>query len=328
MASPDASRRALEIQLESLLGFGEVSDVFDHLASIDTSDDLLDYLSQLLGTSGQEVQEFVADLCRYQCGEELVHITVEDDGTAVSDDAGAPASSAANEQTKGSQTSWKEQLERDEKERKTREEKAENQVAALALEEKKLVKEQAEGEEAKINLSGRKKLCKTPSKPPTRVRAKKKSPALSSQAQSPSSEETKVDASASSLPLRGKAKVICGCFGTRHKSLTNCLHCGRIACQKEGYGYCPFCGYRIEKTRVNVGAGEKFEKALLHKERLLKFDREFTKRTTILDDQADYYSNSKSQWLEENERADAEEKDDDRRKELHERKNQTLKLDF
>ena len=79
---------------------------------------------------------------------------------------------------------------------------------------------------------------------------------------------------------------------------------------------------------MNVGAGEKFEKALLHKERLLKFDREFTKRTTILDDQADYYSNSKSQWLEENERADAEEKDDDRRKELHERKNQTLKLDF
>jgi hypothetical protein len=52
-----------------------------------------------------------------------------------------------------------------------------------------------------------------------------------------------------SRPLRGKAKVACGCFGTKHKSLTNCLYCGRISCLAEGYDFCPFCGLMVEEIK-------------------------------------------------------------------------------
>lgn len=47
-------------------------------------------------------------------------------------------------------------------------------------------------------------------------------------------------------PPKGKARVVCGCFGSLHKALTNCMYCGRISCAKEGYSFCPFCEYKIE----------------------------------------------------------------------------------
>jgi hypothetical protein len=49
----------------------------------------------------------------------------------------------------------------------------------------------------------------------------------------------------------GKASVVCGCFGTIHKPLTNCLYCGRISCEREGYDFCPFCGLLVEMLRVS-----------------------------------------------------------------------------
>ena len=54
---------------------------------------------------------------------------------------------------------------------------------------------------------------------------------------------------------KGKAKRICGCFGTKHKPLTNCLHCGRISCEVEGYDFCPHCHILIEdfSKRIHVG---------------------------------------------------------------------------
>lgn len=54
-------------------------------------------------------------------------------------------------------------------------------------------------------------------------------------------------------PPRGKAKFDCGCFGTLHGALTNCLYCGRIACEREGYGFCPFCGYLVEEVKSSGG---------------------------------------------------------------------------
>ncbi len=53
-----------------------------------------------------------------------------------------------------------------------------------------------------------------------------------------------------SRPTRGKATTVCGCFGIVHKPLTNCLYCGRISCSKEGYDFCPFCGYMVEDVMV------------------------------------------------------------------------------
>ena len=48
----------------------------------------------------------------------------------------------------------------------------------------------------------------------------------------------------------------------------------------------------------------------------------------MYDDQADYFSNTTSTWLDERERNDAEEKDEARRKDIHERKKHTLTLDL
>jgi hypothetical protein len=47
-------------------------------------------------------------------------------------------------------------------------------------------------------------------------------------------------------PTRGEARTVCGCYGTYHKPLTNCLYCGRISCTEEGYDFCPFCGYLVD----------------------------------------------------------------------------------
>lgn len=54
-------------------------------------------------------------------------------------------------------------------------------------------------------------------------------------------------------PTRGKATKVCGCFGTKHKPLTNCLYCGRISCELEGYGFCAFCGYMVEEIHGGEG---------------------------------------------------------------------------
>ena len=54
-----------------------------------------------------------------------------------------------------------------------------------------------------------------------------------------------------SHPKKGQATKVCGCYGTFHKPLTNCLYCGRISCVEEGYDYCPFCGFMVEDIRDN-----------------------------------------------------------------------------
>ena len=105
-------------------------------------------------------------------------------------------------------------------------------------------------------------------------------------------------------PSRGEAKRVCGCFGTSCAPLTNCLRCGRISCRTEGYGYCAFCGYLIEKVIVKEGGKGKLTEAELHKERLLRYDKELAQRTTVLDDQADYFEAGSVEWLTGEERAE------------------------
>ena len=72
------------------------------------------------------------------------------------------------------------------------------------------------------------------------------------------------------------------------------ISCGRISCIKEGYDYCPFCGYLVERV---VGSGSATSAASRHKERLLRFDREYAKRTVVLDDQADYFTHQSLNWM-------------------------------
>jgi hypothetical protein len=61
----------------------------------------------------------------------------------------------------------------------------------------------------------------------------------------------------------------------------------------------------------------------VQKERLLRFDRDFARRTQIFDDQADFQA--PANWMTEEERAEAVEKENDRI-ESHKRPKQTLSL--
>ena len=70
------------------------------------------------------------------------------------------------------------------------------------------------------------------------------------------------------------------------------------------------------------------DRAVLHKERLLRFDREFTQRTKIYDDQADYFTTGGSDWLEGDERKEAIDQEERRRSDLHDRKKAVLNIDF
>ena len=331
MGDDASARKALEGHLASLLGFDEVSDVFDHLVTIETEDDLLEYLSALLGLEGAAVGDFVDDIWRFQRGEELVNISVIEENSEVGNSA--VDTPQVDVTPKPAATSARKERE---------EKKVEQKLAALKLEDStKLRKEKKQNSKAdtavdkraKLNIAREQKQQQKKKEADARAneaagRNAGKSAAEAVSKPTRNTKETRMD-DVPKLPQRGKASVVCGCFGTVHKPLTNCLHCGRIACEIEGYGFCGFCGYLIEKVALaERNRDGKFDKALLHKERLLKFDREFTKRTHVYDDQADYFSNTTSTWLDERERNDAEEKDEARRKDIHERKKHTLTLDL
>ena len=127
-------------------------------------------------------------------------------------------------------------------------------------------------------------------------------------------------------PLTGTA-VKCGCLGTRHGSVTNCLHCGYILCmfevrqqkpeaKPETLGtdmemiyLCPMCNttctnpFSSQQARTQ-GFDESTVKAYAQKDKLLQFDRERTKRTHVHDAQGDYYVSSP--WMTEDERKEME----------------------
>lgn len=320
MGDDASARKALEGHLASLLGFDEVSDVFDHLVTIETEDDLLEYLSALLGLEGAAVGDFVDDIWRFQRGEELVNISVMEENS----EAGNSAVDTPQVDATPKRAATSARKEREEK-------KVEQELAALKLDSSKA--DTAVDKRTKLSIAREQKQQQKEKKADARAneaagRNAGKSAAEAVSKPTRNTKETRMD-DVPKLPQRGKASVVCGCFGTVHKPLTNCLHCGRIACEIEGYGFCGFCGYLIEKVALaERNRDGTFDKALLHKERLLKFDREFTKRTHVYDDQADYFSNTTSTWLDERERNDAEEKDEARRKDIHERKKHTLTLDL
>ena len=62
-----------------------------------------------------------------------------------------------------------------------------------------------------------------------------------------------------------------------------------------------------------------------HKERLLRFDREFARRMVVVDDQEDHYSGNGT-WLTEEEKEDVTAKEEARFQDMHTRKKQVLNL--
>ena len=79
---------------------------------------------------------------------------------------------------------------------------------------------------------------------------------------------------------------------------------------------------------MKEGGKGKLTEAELHKERLLRYDKELAQRTTVLDDQADYFEAGSAEWLTGEERAEGLGREEDRRRDMHERKRITLNLAF
>lgn len=117
--------------------------------------------------------------------------------------------------------------------------------------------------------------------------------------------------------LKGRNR--CDCQASKHKLINNCLSCGRIVCEQEGSGACLFCGNFVcseeEQKLINSQSkkGENLKKALMEqnkvkgldeamaqRDRLLEFDRQMERRTTVIDDESDYFK-SNSVWLSEEE---------------------------
>ena len=107
----------------------------------------------------------------------------------------------------------------------------------------------------------------------------------------------------------------CECQATRHRLVGNCLACGRVVCQQEGPGPCLFCGALVggsdagKGSPVEVATGaaagaastegtsEEELRAIAFKETLLTYDREASKRTTVIDDQSDFFEIESNAWL-------------------------------
>ncbi|KAF8116574.1 hypothetical protein N665_0016s0005 [Sinapis alba] len=103
----------------------------------------------------------------------------------------------------------------------------------------------------------------------------------------------------------GKQGKPCACQDRRHKLVSNCLSCGEIVCGQEGEGPCNFCGALVLKEgSTYAGLEEGFTPvsvadvaAEAYAKRLVEYDRNSSTRTTVIDDQSDYYESEGSKWL-------------------------------
>lgn len=187
----------------------------------------MDYLSQLLGRKDENVQSFVRDIERFRRGESLAATSSAED--VKENDSKPPAIQSERTYEATEKKSGREQREGTNRPpgSKTCKQRPSSAVATMKPRPEKTPT--SIGLEANVE-SKRGGLAATsapPEKPPPK-----------------------------SHPPRGTAAVTCGCFGNLHKPLTNCLYCGWIICEKEGYSYCPFCGLLVEQVRS--GGKEKY----------------------------------------------------------------------
>lgn len=144
-----------------------------------------------------------------------------------------------------------------------------------------------------------------------------------------------------------KGRHLCDCEAAKHKLVNNCIHCGRIVCEQEGSGPCLFCGNLVcteDELRIIESSSKKgenlkkslleqkrpkgWEEALAMRNRLLDYDRMSEKRTTVIDDESDYFRTN-SVWLSDEERAKLKKIEDKMNEKKHaSRREQKVTIDF
>ncbi|ONK73889.1 uncharacterized protein A4U43_C03F610 [Asparagus officinalis] len=102
----------------------------------------------------------------------------------------------------------------------------------------------------------------------------------------------------------------CSCQARRHKLVSNCLSCGKIVCEQEGEGPCSFCGALVLREGSTYAGLDEIAGPLSNAEaaaeayakRLVDYDRNSAARTTVIDDQSDYYNFEGNAWMSEEEK--------------------------
>lgn len=97
----------------------------------------------------------------------------------------------------------------------------------------------------------------------------------------------------------------CSCQARSHRLVSNCLSCGKIVCEQEGEGPCHFCGALVLREGSSyAGLDETLPvisdadaEAEAYTKRLVEYDRNSAARTTVIDDQSDYYEIEGNSWL-------------------------------
>lgn len=144
-----------------------------------------------------------------------------------------------------------------------------------------------------------------------------------------------------------KGRHMCNCQASKHSLVNNCMQCGRIVCEQEGSGPCLYCGNLVcteEENRVIESSSKKgdnlkksllqqqrpkgWEEALAMRNRLLEYDRTSEKRTTVIDDESDYFK-ANSVWLSDEERAKLKKLEQETKEKRHaSRLSQKVTIDF
>lgn len=137
-------------------------------------------------------------------------------------------------------------------------------------------------------------------------------PNPSSKNQNPSSSRAKKKSGkVVSLAEAAKGSIVfqqgkpCSCQARRHRLVSNCLSCGKIVCEQEGEGPCSFCGALVLKEGSQYAGldeslpvlNESEVAAEAYAKRLVEYDRNSAARTTVIDDQSDYYEIEGNSWL-------------------------------
>lgn len=144
-----------------------------------------------------------------------------------------------------------------------------------------------------------------------------------------------------------KGRHSCNCEASKHQLVNNCMQCGRVVCEQEGSGPCLFCGNlvctedelriiesssqsgeNLKKSLLKQGRPKGWEEAVAMRNRLLDYDRTSEKRTTVIDDELDYFRTN-SVWLSDEERARLKKLEDKMNEKKHaSRRDQKITIDF
>lgn len=144
-----------------------------------------------------------------------------------------------------------------------------------------------------------------------------------------------------------KGRHLCDCQASKHKLINNCIQCGRIVCEQEGSGPCLFCGNlvctedeqrtiessskkgdNLKKSLMQQQRPKGWEEAVAMRNRLIDYDRTSERRTTVIDDESDYFKTN-SVWLSDAERAKLKKLEEELNAKKHaSRRSQKVTLDF